>query len=431
MADLVNMMMYLQYGKKFPDKLKIKGEVNTKSLIGYKKYTERDKSRSDDKERFAFNGGYMEYTSRANSRSQERVEIKSYTNYGWIKTDDEKKKFREELEQYFNKEGDIAWVPVSSFKDYMTAKQYGLFKEDDYAAVVSAALPKFFKSVGLDPNNMIWWIDYHDNKAHPHTHLVFLEKNKTRTNPKFTLKQINNFKGMIFDEMNKRSKIIEGIQDQDIIKFKDKDKLYKSLQDKANDLIQKRENDAIDKNIKTLLSKLPGKTDKHKRLQYNSSHMIPYRRELDDIVERILTNEQVKPIYDDFLKKTLELEKFKSEKLNTEYTNIRDAEDKKIRVYLANQILKLKKLDSSVININLVEKTTNKKIDKQHTLKSRKLNISGISKNHLVSEYKKNSVQYSGALINHAIKKLGGAIDNVDQETERAIEAYYNSHDYY
>ena len=74
----------------------------------------------------------------------------------------------------------------------MTASQYGLFNEEDYAAVTSAALSKFFRKVGLNENNMIWWMNYHTNKDHPHVHLAFLEKEKTRSRGLFTDDKLSN-----------------------------------------------------------------------------------------------------------------------------------------------------------------------------------------------------------------------------------------------
>ena len=345
-ADIVNMMMYLQHGKSFPKKLKMSGVVNTASLIGYRDYTSRDAAKSEsEKEQLSLDeGGYLSYTSREGAK-EGQADKKTLSNMGWLDSPVKEKAFKDEVKKYFDTDGQLAWIPVTSFKDYLSAGQYGLFNENDYATVVSKALPQFFKRVGFEEDNMLWWMDYHSNKAHPHTHLVFLEKDKRRTNPLFTQKEIDLFKGLIIKEAFARQRILTNTADVGLNDFKNKDALWNNLMRSASEKINDRSISLVGNKIIRLYKDLPG-TDGpsgNKRLQYNSSHMAPYRKSVDEIVDIILEHGDIKKEYEEFITACDALDTRRTEALTTVYHSIRDAEVKRLYSYLGNKILQGKK----------------------------------------------------------------------------------------
>ncbi len=354
--DIANFQLFLEHGKPYPIILNKKGIVNSDSLVGYEKYTKREESRNVKENLATDSYGYLDYTKRTTSRDlepKENLEIRTFTNKGWISSLDEIKKLKKEIRNSFSKDGNLAWIPVTSFKDYVTAKQYGLFTEDDYAAVFSKVLPKFFNKVGLDNSNMIYWMDYHTNTDHPHTHLVFLEKNQTRTIGKFTQSELDYFKSLIFKEVYFRERLLNNTNENTIVDFKYKDTLFKDVQLRSKQII-KEQDDSIQTKIEALyinIDNAEANKEKGKRLQYNSVHMKDFREELDSIVDDILNDERVAEEYNKFIEKCDKFDQVKSDRLTTIYHSIRDSEDNKLRTYLANQILKNKK--DKYLNYNL------------------------------------------------------------------------------
>ncbi|MFV0479857.1 MAG: relaxase MobL [Anaerorhabdus sp.] len=397
MADIVNMMMFVEYGKPFPTKLKIKGEVNSDSLLGYGSYTARQDSRNDIQEEIGkseleFIDGYLGYTSRTSSRGDDEVEIKTFTNGGWISDKDERENFKRSIQQFFSKEGDLAWLPVTSFKDYFTAEQYGLLNDEDYAAVFQKVLPKFFQRVGMDPKNMIWWFDVHTDKSHPHTHLVFLEKEKTRRKGTFKPKDLEYFKGLIINEADKRMNAIKGISVDKNELFKNKDILRSDLKETMIDAIAQNLDNSISNKIERLFISIDRSTVGG-RLQYGSSNMRSFRTRIDSITEDILRHPQIEKKAKEFKGLLQEFDKLTQNKLNSKYSNFEDVEMKKLKKEIGNYILSLKK-DWDLSKVNTVDKAIkNKKSYKKnkHRVAALEFSLGQLTKR--VSWMKKAQIQ--------------------------------------
>lgn len=411
---------------------KKKGIVSSKDLVGYLRYTRREDSRELFGDNLKVEGGYFEYTSR------DSASIKTFTNYGWLTTEQDINDFKIELVNSFNKDGNIAWLPVQAYKDYMTAAQYGLFHAEDYAAITGKVLNKFFKYVNLDPNNMLWWMDYHNNEKHPHVHLVFLEKEQTRTRGKFTQKELNYFRGALFQEMKLREMIITDTYqlNLDVINENSGDK--KMLREVIYEMISSRKDDEIKKMLINLRRVLPSKG----RLQYGASHMIPYRSEIDKVIDTILTHPNIKADYEALINKWQFLDSEKSRELKTTYTAVFDAEDGKLRKNVANEILRSMKDIEKTNDKNIIhsfdeesekqvetddgqedgQEYSHKKSDQQY---NSKLNPLDESKKPSETEYIKS---YANRQVKQALDKIEAEIEH---EVEQAQYDYYDGKDFY
>lgn len=332
MPSVVNMMSFLEYGKPFPKQFSKRTEiVSSETLIGYLKYTERKDANDNSFAEVTSNSdGYFGYTSEREGSTS------TYTNQGWLKCRKETKDFRELLNNYFNKDGDLVWIPVQSYKDFTSAKQYGLFQAEDYAAITEAALVKFFKRVGFDEENMIWWMNYHTNQNHPHVHLAFLEKEITRTRGKFTAKELTEFKGFIYSEMNKRERLLN--DGNDVIKEKFKKIEIQRIEVKklVSNIIAQNSNRKIEQSITRLFKELP----KNGRLQYGSVHMKDFRPQLDEIVDLVLKDNSTHEEYQKLSKSWKNMDDETSAALHEKVTKVFDAEDEKLRRQIANDILR-------------------------------------------------------------------------------------------
>lgn len=336
MNDVITKFSYLQYGKIAPRNSSYKGVVTTESIIGFRSYTEREESRELHKDAAALNAkhdyhGFFNYTTKRLGSTM------TYSSQGWIDNEDKEKRFRDIIKQHFCQDGDIIWTPVISLKDYMSATEVHLFNEKDYAAVMDKVLPKFFRSAGLEPSNMEWWMDHHVNTDNPHIHLSFFEKNKTKENGKLSMKQIDTFKKSFWNEVFSKKRFLEKTGNEAEQAFKEKDILKKSVIKEFHEKLDI----CTDKQFLSMLKKFATTLPTNGRLQYGSSHMIPYREELDALVDYLLHTPALADRYQEFCQSIRSFDSIATENI---YLKNKDSffktEDTKLRKILANDILK-------------------------------------------------------------------------------------------
>lgn len=331
-ADVITKFTYLEYGKHAPKHSSFKGIITTKSIIGFTQYGKRESSKvlSVEAKAIESESNFFDYTNKRLGAT------KTYSSLGWI--DDSKKdlQFRNVIAQAFKKDGDLIWVPVLSLKDFMTSTEMKLFNEEDYAAALNKMLPEWFKRAGFNNENMLWWMDHHVNTDNPHLHICFLEKEKTMLNGKLPMKDINNFKSLFWKEVFSKKRYLEATGKAVDEGFKNKDMLKQETYKSFKEGIKICNDKEFVKLLKDLYDKLPLSG----RLQYNSSHMIPYRSEIDNVVNHLLRTPLIKPRYDEFMKSVKVFDEVRSKSMTTQYDSLTKSEDKKLRVLLANTLLK-------------------------------------------------------------------------------------------
>ncbi|MFV0380752.1 MAG: hypothetical protein ACK5KR_00735 [Breznakia sp.] len=363
-VDVVTKFAYLEHGKKAQKNSSYKGKINTKSIIGWRRYGEREESRklhedavkiNEEKQRNHDQHGFFNYTS-------ERIgSTHTYSSIGWITSKEKIFEFKNLIAENFNKDGDLLWVPVISLKDYMTATEMKMYNQNDYAAVIEKILPKFFKAVGFNNENMGWWMDYHVNTDNPHLHLSFFEKKKTIHLGKLPMKHIENFKKMFWNEVFGQNRFFEKTGEKAVDAFKNKDALKESVFKEFQQKIQVSTDEDLIKKWKELAVRLPI----NGRLQYGSSHMIPYRNDLDNLIDLFLHLPDVKEKYQAFLNSLKAFDEVRDESLKLKNTGgIVKSEDTKLRKKMANFILK----EMKQIN-DKFQKTLTNDVEKLESLK--------------------------------------------------------------
>ena len=176
-APIIGDVRFLKYGADAPDESRFKGKISTESLIGFFEYTEQEEKNVDCKDESLHDGGFFGYTSDKNEYT--------FSSMGWL---DKNKhdKFRRELRKAFSKPGDLWWDTVVSVSSFEQLSEFGIVTADDWYDICLKALPEVFKTMNLEYDNMLWWGNYHIDTTHPHIHLCFLEKDKTRERGKLT-----------------------------------------------------------------------------------------------------------------------------------------------------------------------------------------------------------------------------------------------------
>lgn len=321
----INKIRYLRYGIQAPKNSRFKGIITTSAIVGLLNYVEReDKKNAKDETQ-----SLLAYSSKIKENT-------TFTNQGYLDTPQQQLQFQKEVAAHFKKHGDLIWDTVISMKDWETAKSYGLNTVRDYTTAISKGLAKFFKNNGLDVNDMIFWIDHHNDTSHPHCHVGFLQKQQQIKSGYLSQKKLEQLKKYIANELFLKKEFQETYRKTHIEMLKEKDAQKKEITEVAKKVVNEKEGELGIK-IKQLYSNLK----EVGRLSYNSIHQKENRDELDEIVSLILeSNEQIKEKYKSFQNKLLELEKIGNQKLNSEQNTLYNSETKKLHVQIANYILK-------------------------------------------------------------------------------------------
>lgn len=353
-ADVIVDVAFLQYGKHAPSNSGFKGIVTTESVFGgFVNYLVRDKaiSNSMDDElvrgkgeqakhtvssllhsEHGLDGSLMDYTSRetATKNSNDKTYF-TMTNEGKIYSQEQREEWIRNSMKSFSKDGDLIWTLVVSLDNYDLLNEYELKTQEDFASTTQKALNKTFKKIGLDPNNMIWWEDFHTNTDHPHMHITFLEKEHTRDRGKFTEKEIDKVKTTIITEIAARKRYKE-------LYLQESEDALKMINPLKKEVISQMETLSYKtlKDVSNLYSQLP----RSGRLQYNSANMAPYKKQLDNIVEQILKSDSLKESYKKFADHLKTFDENMNAIGNEKISHMFESEDSKLRTQIANEILR-------------------------------------------------------------------------------------------
>ncbi len=338
MGLTVETVRFLEYGQKAPKNSCYEGTVMTESVFGhsgYLEYTGRSEAIEDNTrgELVRDSSGFLGYTSRAGAEKGVTM-----TSLGPL-TREKRGEFRKEGAKYFAKKGDLIWDLVISFESYEEAKRYNLNHQEDYAAVISAILPQFFSYAHFRNDNMFWWMDYHTNTAHPHMHVCFMEKEKTRSRGKFTQRELKELKRLVMKEIFARKNL-------EAVIGKDYKEAFRIKDQEAAQLLEavKKIDLSAAKSVDDLAKILP----KSGRFQYNSANMKPYREAIDRVTDSFLNNVEIKEDYMKYLDLLEVFDRVMNEGSGAKIGTLKDAELKNLHVLIGNHILReIKEMRSS------------------------------------------------------------------------------------
>ena len=161
-------------------------------------------------------------------------------------------------------------------------------------------------------------------------HIVFMEKNKNRTRGKFTETQLKDLKREIIKETIARTSLENRIGMDYKAYFKEKDELRSELISQAG---------KIDLNTIETLDDLYMILPKSGRIQYGSKQMEKYRPAINKVIDKLLTLNEVKPDYDNFIDKVKLLDETMNQIAGAEIGTMGKTEKAKLYKELGNLIL--------------------------------------------------------------------------------------------
>ena len=204
----------------------------------------------------------------------------------------EKKDLREKL----RKTKSCIWDCVISFEEEYGKKNCRT--PEKAKELLVKVLPRFFKSIGLDPEKTEWYAGLHQNTDNRHIHLSFFQleptlfdrktKGRKYRYGKIPLKAVNDFKMSIADHY---SAPVEGIS-----------RIRSLLLEETKRTVSEsfsNQRESIGYLLQEVYRKLPEKGS----LAYESENMAPLRKDLDALSDQIMAHESIRKPYEELMKK--------------------------------------------------------------------------------------------------------------------------------
>ena len=396
MPDLFCKVRYFRIGQDAPKNSCFKGTVTPKSIFGgsgsYFNYCER----YVDKE----NKSLMSYTGRYGY---------TMTSEGYLDSKEKTEAFKQNGTGALNKPGAVLYEFVVSMPDYDRANNYNLASQDQFAPVISNIMPVYLKSIGLDPDNVSWWEDFHpENRTsvtpHPHIHLLFFENEPSgafdQSYGKLPKKAIDKFKNLFGNEMLKR-------EDQGL--YRD---LFRNINESRKYVLDNLKHTNLSKvrSLKDLYAVLP----KTGRLQINSANMAPYRETIYRVVDDLLQSKECKETWDKYLSSLDRYERRINVKSGQSVSQRKEMEISKVKDQIANFILSNRKGYISENSYDSILKNRNYK-----------LSDGGRGKVYRDSSIVRGRLSTRNSTVSTK-RAINGLVAKRQREIEREIDVYLN-----
>ncbi|MBQ9157911.1 MAG: hypothetical protein IJ136_01075 [Erysipelotrichaceae bacterium] len=275
------------------------------------------------------------------------------SSMGRLDTPELRQQMADIMRESFSEKGNIVWYPIVSIESYKVAEGMKLFRDEDYEAVILESLPRWFRSVRLDPDNMLWTVDYHNNTDNPHLHYIFLEKRQTRTKGNFSLSDLNNLKEQFYASATRRARLLQdienGINESRAINpelkalHEQMDQSNRRLREQTKAFLAKKMDQKIEQDIYKLFTKIDDVTLGRGKISMNSKNMAPFKKDVMKIVEEVLDHPANKDLYEETKKTWKDLDQQTKGEVSESADRYQVNEDLKLKTAIGNCILQLKK----------------------------------------------------------------------------------------
>lgn len=344
MGIKIHKLRFLVYGSQPPRGSRFKDTLDTDSLIGYTKYTDRDVAKGNEKELGRRKDGYLGYTSSHHKDA-------TISSEGVIDSTKKREELYKKMEKAFSKKGDIFYEEIISLESHEEAERLSLGQSaKQWEPLLNEVLPKIFKHKGFDPKNMLWTADLHTNTQHPHVHLLFMEKEHTMDRAKFTQSDMKYLKRQLLSALERRQAFCDRLEASVDDVFKKKDQQFRHLMSDVEESLLNNKNIQLTE----LLKALP----KRGRMQYNSYNMKDYRPLIDNYIDHLIrTDKNAKASFSKLMETLDRLEANINDAGNEKISTLKEAEIRKIYERIGNMILQKAK-DPDYKEIKIVNKRT-------------------------------------------------------------------------
>ena len=270
---------YTQYTKKTLNKKQEKKRINTKDALEYYDRDEACDKTINTSDAF----DYYDYRIGSAGGFNEKGDIGAVQG-------------QQLCDQY---KPEVIYRGVLSF-DKQFAIENGIIEKEKMKKLVQKSMNSILKRLDMNSENVIWCAFYHTNTAHPHCHINFYEKERTRKMERFPKKQLERVRSEIVSLLEVNTQM-----------YIRKDEAFKALIDSVSHLdpilkegLARSGNNSLSLKSKTklinLLCKLEDDLPKSGSMKYNSKNIRPYHNQIRKIINEIFEDKEVKPFYDEY-----------------------------------------------------------------------------------------------------------------------------------
>lgn len=204
---------------------------------------------------------------------------------------------QELCEQY---KPEVIYRGVVSF-DRQFAMDNGIIEKEKMKKLIQKSMNSILKRLEMNPDNIEWCAFYHTNTEHPHCHINFYEKERTRKMERYSKKQLERVRSEIVSllEVNTQMYIRKDETFKRLVESISKIEplLTNELIHAGNNSMKLQSKGKIVKKFCELEQVLP----KEGSMKYNSKNIRPYHNQIRNLLKDIFNDEQVKPFYDQYI----------------------------------------------------------------------------------------------------------------------------------
>lgn len=233
---------------------------------------------------------YVDYVQSGSKRGLDYVEYSGDNekssgvfNGNGILTEAERKALKKQLRQTDS----VIWHGFISFTE-----EFGAAYCNDYESayrMMKTEFPRFLKSAGLNPDNVVWYVGFHENTDNRHIHFSFFEKEPTRYRERSKHPQYSNGRlpKYSFEQFKLRAerKLTDAASQLKLAR--------RMVTDRSkNVLFSKDSGFAANNEIRALMLNLLDGLPKEGRLSYDSENMRPLKPQIDRIADLLILSDK-------------------------------------------------------------------------------------------------------------------------------------------
>ncbi|MDD4623791.1 MAG: relaxase MobL [Bacilli bacterium] len=244
------------------------------------------------------------------------------------------------IEQTLNRSGKL-WDMFISF-DHQFVKEVNLLNKADYYKLTKNVIPKFLLSANFNLSNVKWYSTLHLNTDNPHIHILFYEIKEVTKMGIIPQKHFSNLKKYINSYLVNNNEFYKSkaIDIKEIREIVTKNKL--NTPDKKI-LFSGSYRKQLNQKLLSLYSKLRDTG----RLQYNSIGMKEHKKEIDQIVEYILSHYSLRYKYERYYFRLQDFNKINEKMYGKSQKNYVENQLNNLYERIGNDILKGYKIYNS------------------------------------------------------------------------------------
>lgn len=194
---------------------------------------------------------------------------------------------------------EIVYQGVFSFKKDFALKS-GILEKKDMENLIRKSMTNVTRQLNFDPDNVVWNAAYHTNTENPHCHFMLYEKKMTRKKYQLSKTKMERVRSEILSNTNMNIQLYFN-KDQQLTELINVVDQLEEVGDLRKYLIDSAYHKSSQKYNRKMVEKL---IDLEKRLpqsgsmKYNSKNIRPFHNDIRDILQDILKDERVNPIFD-------------------------------------------------------------------------------------------------------------------------------------